>query len=95
MVLCHPFVIGELACGHLKNRKEIISLLQTLPPAQIADEDEILKFIESKRLYGSGIGLIDAHLLASALLSRASLWTTDANLRKSAAKLDVLHKETS
>ena len=93
MVLCHPFVIGELACGHLKNRKEIISLLQTLPLAQIAEEDEILHFIETKRIFGSGIGLIDAHLLASTLLSRASLWTADANLCKSAVKLDILHKE--
>ena len=90
-VLCHPFVIGELALGHLKNRKEIISLIQTLPLAQIAQEDEILQFIESRKLYGSGIGWVDVHLLASALISKAALWTVDANLSKSAAKLDILY----
>ena len=91
-VLCHPFIIGELACGHIKNRKEFISLLQTLPLAETAEEDEVLHFIESKGLFGAGIGYIDAHLLTSALLSRASLWTTDRKLHGIAAKLGVLYR---
>ena len=91
MVLCHPLIIGELACGRLKNRKEIIPLLQTLPTAQTAQDDEVLQFIESKKLFGTGIGFIDAHLLVSALLTRAFLWTADAKLHQAAAKMDILY----
>ena len=92
MVISHPFIIGELACGHLKNRKEIISLLQTLPMAQIAETNEILQFIEQNQLFGTGIGLIDVHLLASALLTGAPLWTSDNKLNRAAAKLDILYR---
>lgn len=93
MVLCHPFIIGELACGHLKNRDEIISLLQTLPMAQTADDDEVLQFIESNQLFGTGLGLIDIHLLASSLLSRAVLWTADTKLHGAAVKLNILYRQ--
>jgi len=92
VVSCHPFIIGELACGNLKNRKEILSLLHTLPTAQTAEEEEVLQFVESKKLFGTGIGLIDVHLLMSALLTRAFLWTTDTKLHKAAAHLDILYK---
>lgn len=92
MVLCHPFIVGELACGNLKNRKEIISLLQTLPIAVTADDEEVLQFIESGKLFGTGIGFVDAHLLASALLEKSSLWTDDAKLHRAAAKLDILYR---
>ena len=88
-VLCHPFIIGEMACGNIRNRVEMISLLHALPIAQIVQEDELLQFIENKKIYGLGIGLVDAHLLASAFLTRAPLWTTDKNLRKVAEKLKV------
>ncbi len=91
-VLCHPFILGELACGGLKNRKEIISLLKTLPGAITAETDEILEFIEHQKLIGVGIGLVDVHLLASALLTKALLWTTDRNLRAAAAQLNILYK---
>ncbi len=91
-VVCHPFIIGELACGHIKNRKEIISLLQALPQAQTAENDEILQFIEHKRLIGLGIGLIDVHLLASSLLSNVLFWTADSQLRTTASRLNVLYK---
>ena len=91
--MCHPFIIGELACGNLKNRKEIISLLQTLPTAQTAEDYEILQFIESKKLFGTGIGLIDVHLLVSALLSRAFLWTADIKLHKAAGRLNILYRQ--
>lgn len=91
-VVCHPFIIGELACGCLKNRKEIISLLQALPQAQTAENDEILQFIENKQLMGIGIGIVDVHLLASALLTKVLLWSADKQLRAVATKLIVLYK---
>lgn len=88
-VLCHPFVIGELACGRMKQRREILSLLQALPEAQTIGHDEALAFVETHRLMGAGVGWIDVHLLASAVLSHAALWTFDAKLQKVAEAQDV------
>lgn len=88
-VLCHPFVVGELVCGNLTNRTEIISLLQELPQARVVEHDEVLRFIEARRLAGRGLGFIDAHLLASAVLTRAPLWTADKRLREAATDLGV------
>ncbi len=88
-VLTHPFVIGELACGSMGNRVEILTLLKTLPEAQVAEHEEVLGFVDRERLYGRGIGWIDAHLLASARLSGAPLWTLDRQLLKVAAGLKV------
>ncbi|MEK6790901.1 MAG: type II toxin-antitoxin system VapC family toxin [Deltaproteobacteria bacterium] len=79
-VICHPFVVGELACGNLKNRTEILSLLQALPTALVLDHDEVLRFVDTHRLMGRGLGYIDIHLLASAMLTNASLWTLDKRL---------------
>lgn len=80
-VLTHPFVIGELACGDLKKRREILDLLAALPAAVVASDDETLHLIEERRLMGRGIGTIDAHLLASvALTEGARLWTLDKAL---------------
>lgn len=83
-VLCHPFIIGELACGSLKNRSEILTLLNALPKADILDDEEVLLFIKKNNLMGKGLGLIDIHLLASAVLSEAALWTLDAKLKHEA-----------
>ena len=69
-VACHPFVIGELACGNIKNRIEILSLLNALPKVNLLDNDEVLLFIERNNLIGKGLGLIDIHLLACALLAK-------------------------
>ena len=91
-VVCHPFIIGELACGNIKNRKNIISLLQALPQTLVAENNEILAFIEHKKLMGSGIGLIDVHLLASTLLTNIQLWTADKRLRTTASKLSISYK---
>ncbi|VGO19032.1 type II toxin-antitoxin system VapC family toxin [Pontiella sulfatireligans] len=85
----HPFIIGELACGNLKNRKEILSLLHALPHIDKADDDEILFFIEKHKLMGLGIGLIDIHLLASCKLGNAQLFTRDKRLRQAAEHLEV------
>ena len=94
-VACHPFIIGELTCGNIKNRREIISLLQALPQTLVAESDEILAFIEHNKLMGLGIGLIDVHLLASALLTNLPLWTADKKLRATASKLNISYKETT
>jgi len=88
-VVCHPFVVGELACGNMKNRKEIISLLQALPMAEIAEHQEVLRFIEYNQLMGRGLGYIDVHLLASALLTKIPLWTSDKKLRAASAELGL------
>jgi len=87
----HDFVIGELACGRLKNRKEILSLLQYLPKMPLAAQDELLYLIEDHSLSGMGIGFVDVHLLASAKLAGIPLWTFDKKLRHAADKLGVLH----
>ena len=81
LVLMHPFVLGELACGNLKRRTEVLSLMSELPVAAIATEDEALELIDRRRLMGRGIGYIDVHLLASVVLTAtATLWTRDKRL---------------
>jgi len=89
LLLIHPFVIGELACGNLLQREEILSHFETLPAAKISEHDEVMQLIKSKRLFGKGLGWIDAHLLASAALSHAKLWTLDKALQRSSAALGI------
>lgn len=89
-VLCHPFVVGELACGTLHKRDEILSMLKALPEAQLLGHEEVLSFLQARRLYGRSIGWVDAHLLASTLLTGCALWTFDKPLRRAAAALNVL-----
>ncbi len=86
-VECHPFIIGELACGMLHRRSQVLSLLQTLPSVPMGSHDEVLMFIERHRLMGRGIGWIDAHLLASASLAGSRLWTRDRRLASVARML--------
>lgn len=86
-VLCHPFVIGELACGNLENRRTILALLGKLPPATVAGHDEVLALIDVRRLSGRGIGWVDAHLLASTALTHCELWTRDKRLGAVAQEL--------
>ncbi len=90
-VMCHPFIIGELACGNIKNRNEILSLLQALPMTQVVDFNEFLFFIEKNNLMGKGIGFVDIHLLASAQLMGVSLWTADKRLKSAADKLRLAY----
>jgi predicted nucleic acid-binding protein len=89
-VSIHPFVIGELACGRLSPRAEILELLAQLPQAPRATDEEVLEFIERERLYASGIGWIDAHLLASAALGRVPLWTADRPLERAVRRLGLV-----
>lgn len=81
-VLTHPFVIGELACGGLRNRGTVLHLMQQLPSAASAEHDEVMHLIDTHKLAGSGVGWIDAHLVASARISGAALWTHDAALQR-------------
>ena len=89
VVFCHPFIIGELACGSIKNRDEIISLLEALPKADVADQDEVLNFLAHHRLYGKGLGFIDVSLLASGLLSKIPFWTKDKKLHDVAKRFKM------
>ncbi len=89
VVLCHPFVIGELACGNLKNRDEILSLLAALPASLVASHEEGLHLVTNRKLAGKGLGWIDVHLLASALLSKCTLWTKDKALGAAANSLKI------
>jgi len=90
-VLIHPFIIGEIACGNLRNREELLRLLNNLPVTQIANHDEVMNFLESNTLYGRGIGYVDLYLLASAALTSCQLWTRDKGLAGVAAALGLDH----
>jgi predicted nucleic acid-binding protein len=91
-VVCHPFIVGELACGNIKNRVEFLPLLLSLPMAPTVSLNELLYFIDRHRVMGMGIGFVDAHLLASAHLSRIPLWTSDRKLKAAATKLEASYK---
>jgi predicted nucleic acid-binding protein len=89
-VLAQPSVSGELALGHLRNRTEILRLLDDLPQATVATPAELLAFIDRHELFGLGIGYVDAQLLAATMLSDdATLWTRDRRLRVAAERLGV------
>ena len=88
-VVCHPFIVGELACGNLVNRFEILSLLQALPMASHVEHEEVMQFIENYSLMGKGLGYIDMHLLASAILTKVPLWTLDKKLKGISSKLGI------
>lgn len=92
-VLIHPFVAGELACGNLKNRASILSLLREMPATPVAGDDEVLFFIERHGLMGRGIGYIDAHLLAAVSLAGAArLWTRDMRLDAAAESMGLAYR---
>ncbi len=90
-VVCHPFIIGELACGSLRNRSKILSLLHALPLAVHAEHEEVMQFIENYNLMRKGLGYIDMHLLASAMLTKVPLWTFDKKLDGISSKLGLAY----
>lgn len=93
-VAMHPFVIGEIACGNLRDRESVLELLQDLPAAVVADGDEVLQFIDHHVLHGKGIGYVDVHLLASvALTGGARVWTRDMRLHRVAAALGCAYPD--
>ena len=89
LVFMHPFVTGELACGSLKKRADILTDLAVLPLATRATDAEVMRLIEDRRLWGRGLGWIDVHLLAAALLSRCRLWTLDKRLSAAASEMGL------
>ena len=84
----HPFVVGELACGNLRGRSEVLGFLAALPQVVAADHGEVLALLERHRA-GRGLGLIDGHLLAACRLSGAPIWTLDRRLEAAARDLDL------
>jgi predicted nucleic acid-binding protein len=93
LVLTHPFVIGELACGHLARRSEVLSALHELPRVTPVGHEEALEFLESHALQGRGLGWIDLHLLASARLARVPLWCRDKRLAEVAGSLSLAMRQ--
>ena len=94
-VLTHPFVIGELALGHLRQRDAVLEALQDLHQAMVARDEEVLRAIEHERLFGLGLGYVDVHLLASVRLTPdASLWTRDRRLLAAAERLSLAARVT-
>ncbi len=91
-VCIHPFIIGEIACGNLTNRVEIIELLKALPEVLVASHDETLHFIENQKLYGKGLGYIDIHLLAATFINKVPLWTRDKRLSVVYSELKLKRK---
>lgn len=93
-VLMHPFVLGELACGNLRNRTEVLALVKDLPRAALATDEEVLFFIERHALMGRGIGYVDAHLLAAVTLGGGTrIWTRDKRLRTVADALALAYEK--
>ena len=93
-VLCHPLIVGELACGNLKDRAVILSFLQLLPMSIEAEHDEVLSFIENNRLMGKGMGYVDVHLITSAVLAGVPVWTLDKKLAQAADGLYIKYLKT-
>lgn len=89
VVAMHPFVIGELACGNLKDRPAFLARLRLIPHAPSASQEEAMHFLENNKLWGFGINWVDLHLLASSRLAGAYLWTRDKALQKAAEKLRI------
>lgn len=91
-IVIHPHVIGEIALGSLRNRSEILEKLRALARLMMAEEEEVAHLIEQRRLFGAGIGYVDAHLLSACLLAPGTrLWTRDKKLRTAAERLGVAH----
>lgn len=89
-IVIHPSIIAELALGSLQDRTKTLALLDLLPQVQVAHLSEVRRMIEARRLYSLGIGLTDAHLIASVFLNPSTLlWTRDKQLRKAAEALGI------
>jgi predicted nucleic acid-binding protein len=93
-VWIHPFIVGELACGNLGNRSEVLSLLRSLPCLTKCTDEEVLLFIDQQQLMGRGIGYVDAHLLAATQLASTQIWTRDKRLNVAANELALAYTAT-
>ena len=88
-VCLHPFVLGELSCGNISNRIEVLSLLRTLRSIDLVLDEEVFILIEDRKLFGKGLGFIDIHLLASAMIHHIPIWTRDKSLKQVAGDLGI------
>jgi len=88
-VCIHPFVLGELSCGNISNREEVLSLLRTLRSIDLVLDEEVFMLIEDRKLFGKGLGFIDIHLLASAMIHHVPIWTGDKSLKRVAGELGI------
>jgi len=86
-VICHALVLGELACGNLRDRATILPLLRGLPQTPGAEDEEVLHLLDARQLHGRGLGWVDVHLLASALQLGCAFWTLDRKLQRAARRL--------
>jgi hypothetical protein len=91
-VLMHPFVLGEIALGYLHPRQAVLDGLRLLPAAEVAENDEVLEFVDRYQLFGAGLGYVDVHLLTGAALSFCGIWTRDKRLQAIAEKLGIAAK---
>ncbi|MEZ5691586.1 MAG: hypothetical protein R3D71_07975 [Rickettsiales bacterium] len=91
-VLSHNFIIGELSLGNFKKRNAILEYLNDFPKAIHAEDSEVANFIKKNKLFGRGIGYIDAHLLASAIITETHIWTNDKKLRNITSEFDISWK---
>lgn len=89
VVVSHPFIPGEIACGRLRKRREVLDLLLGLEQLSKVDDRELLYFIERHQLMGKGLGLVDIHLLASIRLAGIQIWTRDKRLRQVAHEMKL------
>ncbi len=89
-VLVHPYVIGEVGLGSFQNREEIVEQLGLLPSAVVASHSDVMRFIACNELAGTGIGYVDCHLLASALIDGRHVWTRDKRLARQAQRLGIM-----
>ena len=88
-VLVHPWIIGELVCGNLANRKDLLMLFSSMPAVRVVSDVEVFELIEARRLFGKAVGWVDMHLLAAAIIEDIKLWTGDNKLKRIAASLGV------
>jgi predicted nucleic acid-binding protein len=88
----HPFILGELACGNFKNRKEILRLLNDMPCIEKISTEEFYLFLERNRLYGTGLGFVDVHILASSVLSECLIYTRDSTLLRIAETMKIAYR---
>lgn len=95
LVVCHPFVIGELACGSFARREEVLSLLERLPALEVVSNKEARSFLDAHTLAGGGIGWVDVHLLASARLAGVGLLTADRALDRAARRVGLVRARRS
>ena len=93
-VCIHPFILGELSCGNISNRKEVLALLRSLRSVDMVLDEEVFILIENRKLYGKGLGFIDIHLLASAMIHHVPIWTRDNTLKRVAGELGINYQSS-